>query len=325
MCRPQSKRMCPSPPGASITQALQCGIPDHGQRQAQAPQAGDDPLAARLLTFGRWRRHRPPSYARTGTRPSPHGAWRDVAHAAESTADLWVLQGDPGHCNVYFLRSGDGVVMFDAGGKMMLEAVRDAARRSAGCTRSCSATATPTTAVRRLGSACRCAATPMPSPRRRGCGGWEYWDPKLRFLRILLRRRAPRAAPQGVGRRPGHDRRHRRGGRRDRGRLPGRRAARPRAGPDRAVACGRPGRADDRRVLRRRHVGPPRATACIPPRATRRIRRARGSRCSTSPTSSPRVCFAGHGAPVRAHAKLGTVADQLRPPPPERRRPRRVR
>jgi glyoxylase-like metal-dependent hydrolase (beta-lactamase superfamily II) len=41
----------------------------------------------------------------------------------EVAEGVWRLQGQPARCNVYFLRDGDGVTMFDAGGRVMTRAV----------------------------------------------------------------------------------------------------------------------------------------------------------------------------------------------------------
>ena len=57
---------------------------------------------------------------------------------AEAVADgVWRLQGVPhaGRCNVYFVRDGDGVLMFDAGARAMTRAVAAAAARLGGLTR----------------------------------------------------------------------------------------------------------------------------------------------------------------------------------------------
>jgi len=59
-----------------------------------------------------------------------------MAKGPEEIADgVWRLQGWPGHLNVYFVRDGDGVLMFDAGGRLMVKAVREAAASLGGLTR----------------------------------------------------------------------------------------------------------------------------------------------------------------------------------------------
>jgi glyoxylase-like metal-dependent hydrolase (beta-lactamase superfamily II) len=108
--------------------------------------------------------------------------------AAEQIADgLWRLQGGPGHCNVYFLRSGEGVVMFDAGAKTMRKAIAAAAAELGGL-RSIVLGHAHTDhrgSAPGLGVPVRCH--PDAVPEAQGLGGWEYWDPKLRFLPLPLR------------------------------------------------------------------------------------------------------------------------------------------
>ena len=49
---------------------------------------------------------------------------------------VWRVQGgDPAKCNVYFVRDGDGVLMFDAGARVMTPAVAAAAAQLGGLTR----------------------------------------------------------------------------------------------------------------------------------------------------------------------------------------------
>lgn len=43
-------------------------------------------------------------------------------------AGVWRLQGNPGRLNVYLLDDGDGLVLFDAGGRMMVDQIEAAAR-----------------------------------------------------------------------------------------------------------------------------------------------------------------------------------------------------
>jgi glyoxylase-like metal-dependent hydrolase (beta-lactamase superfamily II) len=51
------------------------------------------------------------------------------AFGPERIADgLWRVQGMPGHLNVYFVEDGADLVQFDAGGRCMLEQVREAIR-----------------------------------------------------------------------------------------------------------------------------------------------------------------------------------------------------
>lgn len=48
---------------------------------------------------------------------------------------VWVLQGQPGRCNVYLIEDGDGVTMFDAGARTMVRSVASAAARLGGLKR----------------------------------------------------------------------------------------------------------------------------------------------------------------------------------------------
>jgi glyoxylase-like metal-dependent hydrolase (beta-lactamase superfamily II)/predicted ester cyclase len=48
---------------------------------------------------------------------------------------VWVLQGQPGRCNVYLLEDEGGVTLFDAGGRMMTRALASAAARLGGLKR----------------------------------------------------------------------------------------------------------------------------------------------------------------------------------------------
>src|SRR3954454_13082600 len=57
---------------------------------------------------------------------------KDFGQVAEG---VWRLQGNPGRCNVYFVRDGDGVLMFDAGARTMVKAVAQAAAQLGGLTR----------------------------------------------------------------------------------------------------------------------------------------------------------------------------------------------
>jgi len=56
---------------------------------------------------------------------------RGALPLAQVAQGVWRVQGNPGRCNVYFIEEGDRVVQFDAGGRMMLDDVRDAVTRLA--------------------------------------------------------------------------------------------------------------------------------------------------------------------------------------------------
>lgn len=105
----------------------------------------------------------------------------DVDEVAEG---VWRLQGEPGRCNVYFVRDGDGVLMFDAGARTMVPAVRAAGARLGGITRIVLGhghTDHRGTAPA-LGVPVYCHADEREDAE--GSGGFRYWDPKLRDVPI---------------------------------------------------------------------------------------------------------------------------------------------
>lgn len=53
----------------------------------------------------------------------------------EVAPGVWRVQGFPARCNVYFVRDGDGVLMYDAGARTMVRAVAAAAAQLGGLTR----------------------------------------------------------------------------------------------------------------------------------------------------------------------------------------------
>lgn len=55
--------------------------------------------------------------------------------AHEIADGVWQLLGNPGHLAVYFIRDGDGVLMFDAGGKRMVKAIQRESAALGGLTR----------------------------------------------------------------------------------------------------------------------------------------------------------------------------------------------
>lgn len=108
--------------------------------------------------------------------------------AAEQVAEgVWIVRGGPGHCNVYLVREGDGVLAFDAGARRMHRAITQAADELGGLTR----------VVLGHGHTDHRGAAPfLPVPvlchpdaraDAEGSGGRDYWDPKLRFLALPLR------------------------------------------------------------------------------------------------------------------------------------------
>jgi steroid delta-isomerase-like uncharacterized protein len=110
-------------------------------------------------------------------------------HGPEEVADgVWLVQGEPGRCNVFLVRDGDGVLMFDAGARTMTNAVAAAAAQLGGLTRivlghghTDHRGTAPAFDVPVL-----CHADEVADAE--GSGGWRYWDPELRFLNPLHRR-----------------------------------------------------------------------------------------------------------------------------------------
>ena len=99
---------------------------------------------------------------------------------------VWVVQGQPGRCNVYFIENGGpdgGVTMFDAGARTMTRAVARAGARLGGSRRSCSGTGTPTIAGPRRGWGRPCCATPMRSRTPRAAAGGATGRPTWRGCR----------------------------------------------------------------------------------------------------------------------------------------------
>ena len=109
-------------------------------------------------------------------------------HGVEEVAEgVWKLQGEPGRCNVYFVREGDGVVMFDAGAKTMVNAVAAAAARLGGLQRIVLGHGH----TDHRGTAPSFDVPVLCHPDEvvdaEGTGGFRYWDPELRHLRFPLR------------------------------------------------------------------------------------------------------------------------------------------
>jgi glyoxylase-like metal-dependent hydrolase (beta-lactamase superfamily II)/predicted ester cyclase len=105
----------------------------------------------------------------------------------EVAEGVWRLQGEPGKCNVYFVRDGDGVLMFDAGAKTMRKAVAAAAAQLGGLTRIVLGhghTDHRGTAPY-LGVPVLCHADEVADAE--GSGGWRYWDETLGFLPVPQR------------------------------------------------------------------------------------------------------------------------------------------
>jgi glyoxylase-like metal-dependent hydrolase (beta-lactamase superfamily II)/ketosteroid isomerase-like protein len=112
---------------------------------------------------------------------APHGAPEQVADG------VWKVQGEPGKCNVYFVRDGDGVLMFDAGARTMVNAVAAAAAQLGGLTRIVLGHGH----TDHRGTAPSFDVPVLCHPDEvvdaEGSGGWRYWDEDLSFLRFPQR------------------------------------------------------------------------------------------------------------------------------------------
>ena len=113
---------------------------------------------------------------------TPHGEPEEVADG------VWKVQGEPGKCNVYFVRDGDGVLMFDAGARTMVNAVAAAAAQLGGLTRivlghghTDHRGTAPSFDVPIL-------CHPDEVADAEGSGGWRYWDESLSFLSLPHRK-----------------------------------------------------------------------------------------------------------------------------------------
>lgn len=100
---------------------------------------------------------------------------------------VWMLQGEPGHCNVYLIEDEGGVTIFDTGARTMHKGIAAAGARLGG--------------IRRVvlghghtdhrGSAPFLAAPVYCHPAEvqdaEGSGGFRYWEPGLASLPFVLR------------------------------------------------------------------------------------------------------------------------------------------
>ena len=134
---------------------------------------------------------------------------------AELVAEgVWVVQGQPGRCNVYLIEDDGGVTLFDAGARTMTRAVGAAPARSwAASAGWCSATDTPTTAARRRRWACPCCATPTRWRTPRAAAAFATGRADLAGLPPGIAPAPAPAAPLRLGRRAGEDLGHARRGR----------------------------------------------------------------------------------------------------------------
>ena len=154
---------------------------------------------------------------------------------------VWVVQGQPGRCNVFLIENGEqaggGVTLYDAGARTMTRAVASAGREAR---RDHAGRARPRHTDHRgvapaLGVPVLCHPDEVQDAE--GSGGWRYWPADLAGLPPGSKQVQKAAPPLRLGRRAGADRRHRQRGAGDEvvG-LSRDRPARPRPRPDRR--CG---------------------------------------------------------------------------------------
>jgi hydroxyacylglutathione hydrolase len=95
---------------------------------------------------------------------------------------VWVVQGQPGRCNVYLIEDTDGVTVFDAGARTMVRAVALAGAKLGGIKR---------VVLGHGHTDHRGTAPSLGAPvwahtdeviDAEGSGGWRYWDPALSTL-----------------------------------------------------------------------------------------------------------------------------------------------
>jgi glyoxylase-like metal-dependent hydrolase (beta-lactamase superfamily II)/predicted ester cyclase len=107
---------------------------------------------------------------------------------AELVAEgVWVIQGQPGRCNVFLIEEAGGVTLFDAGARTMTRAVASAGARRGGITRIVLGhghTDHRGTAPA-LGVPVLCH--PEEVQDAEGSGGFRYWPPGLQGLPIGMR------------------------------------------------------------------------------------------------------------------------------------------
>jgi predicted ester cyclase len=111
---------------------------------------------------------------------------------AELVAEgVWVVQGQPGRCNVYLIEDDGSVTLFDAGGRTMTRAVARAGAKLGASAAWCWDTDTQITVAWRPRSACRCSATPTRCRTRKAAAAFATG---LRGSRACRRRSASSTA-----------------------------------------------------------------------------------------------------------------------------------
>jgi glyoxylase-like metal-dependent hydrolase (beta-lactamase superfamily II)/predicted ester cyclase len=100
---------------------------------------------------------------------------------------VWVLQGEPGHCNVYFIEDDGGVTMFDAGARTMATAVASVGAHLGGIKRVVLGHGHTDHRGTAPGLGVPVFCHPDEVVDAEGSGGRRYWDMSLKELPIILR------------------------------------------------------------------------------------------------------------------------------------------
>jgi glyoxylase-like metal-dependent hydrolase (beta-lactamase superfamily II)/predicted ester cyclase len=111
-----------------------------------------------------------------------------AAGDAELVAEgVWVVQGQPGRCNVYLLEDEGGITMFDAGARTMTRAVAGAAARRGGLRRIVLGHGHTDHRGTAPGLGVPVLCHPDEVQDAEGGGGFRYWPKDLRGLPFPLR------------------------------------------------------------------------------------------------------------------------------------------
>ena len=178
-----------------------------------------------------------------------------AAHEARLIAEgVWVVQGEPGHCNVFLIEDEGGVTLFDAGARTMTRALASAGARLGGIRRVVLGHGHTDHRGGAAGSGVPVLCHPDEVQDAEGSGGFRYWPADLsglpspvRQVHRILHRLAWDGGPVKIAGTV-------EGGRSDR-RLSGDRHPWPRAWPDLALARLGPAGARQRLLLHPGRMG----------------------------------------------------------------------
>jgi hydroxyacylglutathione hydrolase len=108
--------------------------------------------------------------------------------AAELVAEgVWVVQGQPGRCNVYLIEDEGSVTVFDAGGRTMTRAVASAGARLGGIRRVVLGHGHTDHRGSAPGLGVPVLCHPDEVQDAEGSGGFRYWPAQLKGLRFPMR------------------------------------------------------------------------------------------------------------------------------------------